>query len=175
MFSFLSSCSNSSQNTRQQVPVFNYPSYPALGITKSNSCTETVSPYFRQLGIECICNNYNSGYSYKSNERGVATRCTPPSEWLAQKRQEEATQNRLAREEQQRKLAAEREWERTRPQREAQARQQAEQERLRLNSICPIYYAARQSCANAANYGQCMNIRMSNRYNQYDDSTCFRR
>lgn len=174
-FSFLSSCSSSSQNTNRQAPVFNYPSYPALGITKPNTCTESVAPYFQELGIQCRCNNYYDGYGYKSNERGVTTRCMQPSDWLAKKRQEEAIQSQRAREEQQRKIAAEREWERTRPQREAQARYAAEQERIRLNGVCPIYYAARQSCATAAHYAQCMNIRMSNRYNQYDDQSCISR
>ena len=175
VFVFLNSCSAPSQNVVRQVPVFNYPSYPSLGITKPNTCTESIAPYFQQLGIQCRCNNYYDGYGYESNEPGVTTRCMQPSVWLSKKRQEEADQNQRAREEQQAKLAKEREWERTRPQREANARYQAEQERKRLNSICPIYYAARQSCANAANYGQCMNIRMSNRYSQYDDQTCFNR
>lgn len=172
---FISACSSPSPNTRQQTTVFSYPSYPALDIAKPNICTESVAPYFPQLGIQCRCNNYPDGYGYRSNEPGVTTRCIPPTQWLTQKREEELLQNQRAREAQQRKLEAEREWERTRPQREAQARYEAEQERIRLNSICPIYYAARQSCAAAAHYSQCMNIRMSNRYSQYDDRSCFNR
>jgi hypothetical protein len=175
MVSFISACSTPSPNTKQQTPVFSYPRYPALDITKTNTCTESVAPYFQQLGIQCRCNNYPNGYSYRSNEPGVTTRCIPPKQWLAQKREEEILRNQHAREEQLRKLEAEREWERTRPQREAQARYAAEQERIRLNSTCPIYYAARQSCATAAHYPQCMNIRLSNRYSQYDDQTCFNR
>jgi hypothetical protein len=169
---FLSSCGGNSQNTERSVPVFNYPSYPALGITKPNSCTESIAPYFQQLGIQCRCNNYYDGYGYKTNEPGVTTRCMQPSDWLAQKRREEAAQNQQAREDQQRKIAADREWERTRPQREAQARYEAEQIRIRLNSICPVYYAARQSCATAAYYSSCMNIRLSNQYNEFDDRSC---
>ncbi len=178
----LSSCSTPVQNVTpvqnisRQVAVFNYPSFSSLGITKPNTCTESISPHFQQLGIQCRCDNYYDGYGYKSNEPGVTTRCIPPSTWLSQKRQEEASQNQRALEAQQAKIAAEREWERTRPQREAQAKYQAEQERKRLNGICPIYYAARQSCANSGSgYSQCMKIRMSNRYNEYDDQACFSR
>lgn len=171
----LTGCSSTSPKTSQQALVFNYTSYPALGITKPNICTESVAPYFKQLGILCRCNNYHNGYGYRSNEPGVTTRCIPPSEWLAKKRQEEIDKNQRALEEQQRRLEAEREWERTRPQREARAKYAAEQEKTRLNGICPIYYAARQSCATAALYSQCMNIRMSNRYIQSDDRACFNR
>lgn len=173
--SFISACSAPPTKPKQQVLVFHYPSYPALDYAKPNTCTESVAPYFPDLGIQCRCNNYPDGYGYRTNEPGVTTRCIPPKQWLAQKRQEELLQDQRAREAQQWKLEKDREWERTRPQREAQARYQAEQERIRLNSTCPIYYTARQSCATAAHYSQCMNIRLSNRYSQYDDRACFNR
>ena len=172
---FLTGCSSPTPKASQQTRLFSYTSYPALGITKPNICTESVAPYFKQLGIQCRCDNYHNGYGYRSNEPGVTTRCIPPEEWLAKKRQEEIDRNKRAHEERQRKIEAERERERTRPQREAQARYEAEQIKIRLNNICPVYSVARQSCATAAHYSQCMNIRMSNRYSEFVDRTCFNR
>lgn len=70
---------------------------------------------------------------------------------------------------------ADREWERTRPQREAEARRRQEAENRRLNSICFGYYIARQLCANAPNYQSCMEIRYGKNYSYSDDQTCYRR
>jgi len=50
-----------------------------------------------------------------------------------------------------------------------------ERENLRLNVICPIYYLARQSCAAAGNYENCMDIRMSGNFSRNDDQICFKR
>ena len=106
--------------------------------------------------------------------------------------------NRVAELERQRR---EEEWERTRVQREAQQREdilreaqrRAEQDRLdrerreqeerqaieerkrreaRLKVLCPLYWAARQTCASASNYESCMNIRSGNRYSRLDDRDC---
>jgi len=60
--------------------------------------------------------------------------------------------------------------------REAAARAAEARERSRLNGLCPIYYLARQTCANAGNgYQQCMSIRVGRSYSSWDDSTCFNR
>lgn len=84
-----------------------------------------------------------------------------------------AEQARQVEQERQRQAA---EWERGRPQREAEARAAQAQERSRLNGICPIYYIARQSCANSGNgYDQCMTIRIGKTYSSWDDRTCFNR
>ena len=106
--------------------------------------------------------------------------------------------NRIAEQERQRR---EEEWERTRVQREAQQREEilreaqrrAEQDRAdrerreqeerqagedkkrrdaRLKVLCPLYWAARQTCASASNYESCMNIRSGNRYSRLDDRDC---
>ena len=98
----------------------------------------------------------------------------------AEKRAEEERQAEIQRKQR------EAEWERTRPQREAQerkeraareaeAKRQQEAERKRLALVCPLYWGARQLCANAFNYQSCMNIRMSNTYSSWDDSTCINR
>ena len=95
------------------------------------------------------------------------------------KRAEEARQRAIDAEKQrQAQIAqrnAEREWERTRPQREAEARRRQEAENRRLNSICPGYSILRQLCATAANYQSCMQIRYGKNYSYYDDQTCYRR
>lgn len=78
--------------------------------------------------------------------------------------QQEAERQRRIRAEQERQAEIER-------QRQAEAR-----ERSRLNGICPIYYIARQSCANSGNgYDQCMTIRIGRSYSSWDDRTCFNR
>lgn len=78
--------------------------------------------------------------------------------------QQEAERQRRIRAEQERQAEIER-------QRQAEAR-----ERNRLNGICPIYYIARQSCANSGNgYDQCMTIRIGRSYSAWDDRTCFNR
>ena len=98
----------------------------------------------------------------------------------AEKRAEEERQAEIQRKQR------EAEWERTRPQREAQerkeraareaeAKRQQEAERQRLAVLCPIYWVARQTCGSASNYQSCMNIRMSNKYSSWDDSTCINR
>ncbi len=95
--------------------------------------------------------------------------------------QQEAERQRQIKAEQDRQAALEKqrqaeEWERGRPQREAEARAAAARERSRLNGICPIYYVARQSCANSGNgYDQCMTIRIGRSYSAWDDRTCFNR
>ena len=114
---------------------------------------------------------------------------------LAEKRAEESRQRQLkaqeetrqqsinAEKERQAELQRKREQaelERTRPQREAEARRQQEAESKRLNSICPVYYVARQFCAvsgamGSPSYESCMRIRMSNNFNGWDDDKCFRR
>ena len=95
------------------------------------------------------------------------------------KRVEEARQRAIDAEKQkQAEVAqrnAEREWERTRPQREAEARRRQEAENRRLNSICLGYSILRQFCATAANYQSCMQIRYGKNYSYYDDQTCYRR
>ena len=100
------------------------------------------------------------------------------------KAQEEARQQAInAENERQAELTRKKElaeWERTRPQREAEARRQQEAENRRLNAICPIFYVARQFCAasgvmGSPAYTSCMSIRMSNSYNGWDDDKCFRR
>lgn len=78
--------------------------------------------------------------------------------------QQEAERQRRLRAEQERQAELER-------QRQAEAR-----ERTRLNGICPIYFVARQSCANSGNgYDQCMTIRIGRSYSAWDDRTCFLR
>jgi len=106
--------------------------------------------------------------------------------------------NRIEEQERQRR---EEEWERTRVQREAQQREEilreaqrrTEQDRVdrerreqevrqaieekkrreaRLKVLCPLYWAARQTCASASNYESCMNIRSGNRYSRLDDRDC---
>jgi hypothetical protein len=68
------------------------------------------------------------------------------------------------------------EWERGAPQREENARAWLAKERSRLNGICPIYYIARQSCANSGNgFDRCMMIRIGRSYSPEDDRTCFYR
>ena len=107
-------------------------------------------------------------------------RCYNSAERAAQARAEKqrldaqrAEQARQVEQERQRQAA---EWERGRPQREAEARAAQAQERSRLNGICPIYYIARQSCANSGNgYDQCMTIRIGKTYSSWDDRTCFNR
>lgn len=126
--------------------------------------------------------NDNVGLVYLLNFR-----CFDPAERAARVRAEQqrleaqrAAQERQAELERQRQAA---EWERGRPQREAaaqaaeaEARAAAARERSRLNGICPIYYIARQSCANSGNgYDQCMAIRIGRSYSAWDDRTCFNR
>ena len=78
--------------------------------------------------------------------------------------QQEAERQRRLRAEQERQAELER-------QRQAEAK-----ERTRLNGICPIYFVARQSCANSGNgYDQCMTIRIGRSYSAWDDRTCFNR
>jgi hypothetical protein len=95
--------------------------------------------------------------------------------------QQEAERQRRIKAEQDRQAELEKqrraeEWELGRPQREAEARAAQARERSRLNGICPIYYVARQSCANSGNgYQQCMTIRVGRSYSSWDDSTCFNR
>lgn len=95
------------------------------------------------------------------------------------KRVIKAEQDRMAAIERQReeaeRLRQEAEWERTRPQREAQARKAAADEQARLNSICFLYSVARQTCAGAAIYQNCMQIRYGKNYSFADDQTCYRR
>jgi hypothetical protein len=69
----------------------------------------------------------------------------------------------------------EEEWERGRPQREAEARKAQEAERKRLDGICPLYWTARQSCAVAPDLERCMRIRIGKGYSSWDDEVCFRR
>ena len=47
--------------------------------------------------------------------------------------------------------------------------------RVNFNTECPIYYIARQFCASAGDYTNCMNIRLSNRYIEKIDGECFNR
>ena len=95
--------------------------------------------------------------------------------------QQEAERQRRIKAEQDRQAEIEKqrraeEWERGRPQREAEARAAQARERSRLNGICPIYYVARQSCANSGNgYQQCMTIRVGRSYSSWDDRACFNR
>ncbi len=92
---------------------------------------------------------------------GSASSSNPPP---AIDQQQEAERQRRLRAEQERQAELER-------QRQAEAR-----ERTRLNGICPIYYVARQSCANSGNgYDQCMTIRIGRSYSAWDDRTCFNR
>lgn len=67
------------------------------------------------------------------------------------------------------------EWERTRPQREAEQRRALAAEEARLNSICPTYFIARQTCAAAVWYSDCMKYRYGKNYSKSDDNTCFNR
>jgi hypothetical protein len=64
------------------------------------------------------------------------------------------------------------EWERGRPAREAQARRERAELEAKLRVVCPMYYAARQSCATAAHPNYCMNVRLSNNYSEWTDSQC---
>lgn len=86
----------------------------------------------------------------------------------AQKREQERL--RLIREEEERKQKIE--WEKRSKQLEAEYARQRERERIRLNNICPKYWFARQTCATAFNYENCMSIRVGRTYNQYDDNAC---
>jgi hypothetical protein len=67
------------------------------------------------------------------------------------------------------------EWERTRPHREAEQRRALAAEEARLNSICPTYFIARQTCAAAVWYSDCMKYRYGKNYSKSDDNTCFNR
>lgn len=49
-----------------------------------------------------------------------------------------------------------REWERARPQREAEQRIQQQ----KLKKVCAAYYIARQNCASAGNYSKCIEIKL---------------
>lgn len=87
-------------------------------------------------------------------------------------RQAELERQRQADLERQKQAA---EWEKARPQREAEQRAAAAAEQSRMNKICPIYYIARQTCATAPNYNNCMSIRLGSGYSSWDDQTCYRR
>lgn len=128
IFSLLSSCSSTPEDIPKKVsgPVFYpgmrfyYHSFPSLGFHRFTTCREDINPYFKELGVQCLCDNdSNAGYSYNPNEAGVTTRCISTGDWHNKNRQEEVKQ----RDEQKRQemLAAERELERTRPEREAAA------------------------------------------------------
>ena len=67
------------------------------------------------------------------------------------------------------------EWERTRPQREAEQRRALAAEESRLNSICPKYFIVRQSCAAAFSRQGCRKDRYGKNYSKQDDDTCFNR
>jgi len=67
------------------------------------------------------------------------------------------------------------EWERTRPQREAEQRRALAAEESRLNSICPKYYIVRQSCAGAVFSTDCMRLRYGKDFSKKDHDTCFYR
>jgi hypothetical protein len=168
--------SNSAQAVRT-VPTFYYPAVPEAGINAGEVCREYTRAPFESLGVQCLCDkhNYSLGYSTKSYRPGHTTECVAPSIWRQTKLAEQAERDRQEAANRAQQLAAEREWERTRPQREAEARRAAEAERQRLNRACPVYYIARQTCANAPDYGRCMNIRMNGKFSSYDDNTCFAR
>ncbi len=86
----------------------------------------------------------------------------------AQRREQE--RQRLIRAEEERKQQIE--WEKRSKQLEAEYAKQRERERIRLNKICPMYWFARQTCATAFNYQNCMEIRIGRTYSTYDDSAC---
>lgn len=88
----------------------------------------------------------------------------------ADKRNAIAAEQQRQAELQRKKEAAE--WERGRPAREAQARKERAEQEARLRVICPMYYAARQSCATAAHPNYCMNIRLNNNYSEWTDTQC---
>lgn len=95
------------------------------------------------------------------------------------KKAEEARQRKIDAEKQRQAEIAQRNadlaWEKSRPQREAEARRRQEAENRRLNSICLGYYISRQLCATASNYQSCMQIRYGKNYSYYDDQACYRR
>ena len=93
----------------------------------------------------------------------------------AARQKAEAERQKQEAEERKRKAAADAEWERQRPQREAQAREERAREQARLNRICPMYYIARQTCATAPNYSNCMAIRIGNNFSEWDDRSCYNR
>lgn len=128
-----------------------------ITIEREGSCGFTCEIYFR-------CFDYNARVAaIKKEEEAKRAR-----ELQAQREQEMR--------EEQRRRAEQAEWERTRPEREAAARAAQEKERSRLNAICPIYYLARQTCANSGGgYEQCMTIRIGKSYSSWDDRTCFNR
>lgn len=98
------------------------------------------------------------------------------SQARAEKQRLDAQRAEQARQAELEKQRQEAEWERGRPEREAAARAAEARERSRLNGLCPIYYLARQTCANAGNgYQQCMSIRIGRSYSSWDDNTCFNR
>lgn len=122
--------------------------------------------------------NLIKGYSHD-----IAFRCYDVAEEKRQeelKKEEEANKQRQIAAEKAAKDEAERkereaEWERTRPQREEEARRQQAALNEKLNIICPRYYIARQLCATASLYQNCMMIRMGNKYSSFEDSLCFNR
>ena len=126
-----------------------------------------------------------AGYFYFKS--GVLMSDAEVSAWFARKKANEqrlanearqkAEQERLRQEaeERKRKALADAEWERQRPQREAQERAERAREEARKNRICPLYYIARQTCATAPNYNNCMAIRVGNTFSEWDDRACYNR
>ena len=86
----------------------------------------------------------------------------------AQRREQE--RQRLIRAEEERKQQIE--WEKRSKQLEAEYAKQRERERIRLNKICPMYWFARQTCATAFNYQNCMEIRIGRTDSTADDRAC---
>jgi hypothetical protein len=106
------------------------------------------------------------------------------NEEVRKKNEEERKKNEAEQKAEQKAKEAERlrtealkaaEWERTRPQREAEQRRALAAEEARLNSICPTYFIARQTCAAAVWYSDCMKYRYGKNYSKSDDNTCFNR
>ena len=116
------------------------------------------------------CEIYFRCFDYAARVAAIKKEEDAKKQRELQKKREE---QRIAEE---KRIAQQEEWERNRPQREAAAKAAQERERSRLSTICPIYYIARQSCANSGSgYVQCMNIRIGKSYSTFDDRTCFNR
>lgn len=172
-------CQKKFQTSQQTVSTFYYPAMPEYGIKEAHVCREQVhEPYFTNLGITCLCKGseglVDSGsFSHQSKKQGYSYECKSVSEYQRDVIESNQRYERSKVDEEAKKMAEElarkQEWERNRPIREAEARKRNEQ----LNRICPIYYVARQSCANAGNYANCMNIRLNNNYQNWLDVECF--
>lgn len=181
---FISGCSPVKELGQGHFSTSGFNQYSAQGAKNMayNNASKTCSTKGGGVVLEKestdVHRNLIKGYSHE-----IAFRCYNVAEEKRQeelKKEEEAKKQRqiaaenAAKEEVERK-EREAEWERTRPQREEAARKQQAALNEKLNSICPGYYIARQLCATASLYQNCMMIRMGNKYSSFEDSLCFNR